>query len=135
MLRLSNGLGNLLMVHRIFAALALTFGAVGVIGCPETEFPDEGSGQPSDRATGKAPPGSIGACRIPESRRPPIISESLWRHLPECNRRSARRYLRVGYSNIHNSVDDEESLRMRYIMQELEKAQKEPDGNTRMLML
>lgn len=123
------------MLRRIFAALALTTCAFGLIGCPETEFPDEGSGQPSDRATGKAPPGSIGACRVPQARRPPIINEELWKHLPECNRRSPRRYLRVGYSNINNPVDDEESLRMRYIMQELKKAHKEPDGNTRMLML
>ena len=123
------------MARRILASIAFAACAALLIGCPETSFPDEGSGQPSDRAQGKAPPGSIGLCKIPFSRRPPILNERLWNNITLCNKRTPRRYVRVGYSNERRAPDDEESRRLNYVMEELRRAQKEKDPNTRMILM
>ncbi len=123
------------MVRRILASLALAATSALLIGCPETSFPDEGSGQPSDRSLGKAPPGSIGVCRLRFARRPPIVSEQLWNNTKECNKRTPRRYVRLGYSSTLRPPDDEESRRLAYVMDELRKAQAEKDPNTRMILM
>jgi hypothetical protein len=122
------------MGSRVLASILLLASAGVLAGCPDTVFPDEGSGQPGDRASGRAPSSSVGACRLRLSRRPPVIPQELWNHLPECNKRSPRRYLRIGYSSILEA-DNDEALRLRYVMHELEEAYKEPDGNTRMILL
>lgn len=123
------------MVRRVLASLVFAASAALLVGCPETSFPDEGSGQPSDRALGKAPPGSIGVCKERFSRRPPIISEQLWNNVAECNKRTPRRYVRLGYSTTLRAPTDEEARRLEYVMGELQKAQQEPDPNTRMILM
>ncbi len=124
------------MLRRTLASLAFAAAAVLLIGCPEaTMFPDEGSGQPSDRSRGKAPPGSVGVCKIPFSRRPPIVNENLWNNLNRCNKRTPRRYVRVGFADERQAADDEESKRLAYVMGELKKAHGEKDPNTRMILM
>jgi hypothetical protein len=123
------------MLRRILASLTFAACAALLAGCPETSFPDEGSGQPSDRSRGKAPPGSIGVCKIPFSRRPPIINESLWINIERCNKRTPRRYTRLGYSHVRRPLDDDEAKRVQYVMEELRRAQTEEDPNTRMILM
>ena len=122
-------------MRRLLASSALALATLALVGCPETNFPDEGSGQPSDRARGKAPPGSIGACRLRDSRRPPIVNEQLWNNLRDCNKRTPRRYLRLGYSSKNVPRTDEESKRLDFVANELRTCQKEADPNTRMLLM
>jgi len=122
-------------VRSALASLVLGLMAVGLIGCPSTMFFDEGQGQPSDRALGKAPPGSIGACREPMSKRPPLINEALWDNLRDCNKRTPRRFLRLGYSKAYLAQDDAEAVRVKRLMQELAPATQEQDGNVRMIQL
>lgn len=115
-------------------ALAFGVGALLLAGCPETQFPKEGAGQPGDRAIGKAPPGAIGACKIKLSLRPPIVNPALWENLPVCNQRTPRRYLRIGYSNAQ-TPDVEAQRRMELVLEAVDEAPKEADANTRMLQM
>lgn len=121
------------MRRGIFFAL-IGMGALALGGCPETQFPDEGAGQPSDRAIGKAPPGTIGACKKKLSLRPPIVNPELWENLPVCNKRTPRRYLRIGYSNAQ-SPEPEDQRRMELVLQAVDQAPKEKDKNLRMLQM
>lgn len=105
---------------------------LALVGCPKTEFFDEGRGQPGDRASGKAPPGSTGACKLLYSKRPPIVNKELWEHLKPCNRRTPRRYLRIGYSGILNKKIESEERRLEYVMTELAEADQAADGNVKM---
>lgn len=106
--------------------------ALALIGCPKTELFDEGRGQPGDRLSGKAPPGSVGACKVLYSKRPPIVNAELWDHLKPCNRRTPRRYLRIGYSGILDKRDEEEERRLKYVMDALATADDAGNGNVKM---
>lgn len=110
----------------------LVLAAAALTGCPKTEFIDEGSGQPGDRASGIAPPGAIGACRVPNTKRPPIVNAELWGHLKECNKKTPRRYLRVGYGRAFGGNDEAAEARMKVLLETLAKATGE-DGNVAML--
>jgi len=114
---------------------SLTALAALLIGCPKTEFFNEGSGQPGDRATGKAPPGSVGACRLPNTKRPPLVNQALWDNLRNCNRRTPRRYLRVGYSRRLGGGIVEAERQMQYVLEALKQAETEKDGNVRMVTM
>jgi hypothetical protein len=70
---------------------------IAMAGCPSTVFIKEGPGQPTDEASGRAPSGTMGACRVAFSERPPVISKSLWENLSRCTPRTPERYLRIGY--------------------------------------
>jgi hypothetical protein len=119
-------------IRSVAGMLGLGFAAMVLIGCPKTEFFDEGRGQPGDRATGKAPPGSVGACKLLYSKRPPLVNKTLWDNLKPCNRRTPRRYLRIGYSGMLNMRKENEELRLQYVMEALTAADKSEDGNVRM---
>lgn len=119
-------------------ALGLTVLAAAtslMAGCPATLFYDEGPGQPGDKASGIAPPGSVGVCRVRLSRKPPIVNEELWRNMPVCNKRTPRRYLRVGYGKIGapSSEDTIATRRVDKIMSVVKNAGGIQDGNVRML--
>jgi hypothetical protein len=113
------------------ATLALT--AAALVGCPKTEFIDEGRGQPGDRASGVAPPGSTGACRVPNTKRPPIVNAQLWGNLRNCSSKTPRRYLRLGYGRAFGGDDEQAELRMKALLETLAKAPAEKDGNIAML--
>lgn len=105
---------------------------VAAAGCPHTEFPDEGPGQPADWNTGIAPEGSIGVCKEPLSKRPPIVNASLWEHIRRCDRNTPQRYMRLGYGRV-DLPDDPAERRMTNILDALRAGIAEKDGNVRML--
>ncbi|MEZ4440152.1 MAG: hypothetical protein R3B72_13740 [Polyangiaceae bacterium] len=112
--------------------LAFSAASMVLVGCPKTQFFDEGRGQPGDRALGQAPPGSVGACKVFGSLRPPIVNEELWNDLRPCNRRTPRRYLRIGFSGISELKNEDEERRLKYVMEALTEADEAEDGNTKM---
>lgn len=108
--------------------------AISLAGCPTTEFYREGPGTASDRASGIAPAGALGACRIPGNRRPPLVNEALWKNLRQCSEKTPRRYLQLGYGRtMDGKFDDDAQARVDRIMRSIQEAAKEKDGNTRML--
>jgi hypothetical protein len=80
-------------------------------------FFDEGAGQPAEGAAGQAPPGSVGACRVPNSKRPPMVNLLLWNHLKFCTTKTPRRYVRIGYGNKYGDKSAEEDKRMADLME------------------
>jgi hypothetical protein len=83
------------------AALAvalLTCGAGAVLGCASTEFVPEGPGQPPDKSKGTVPAGSVGVCKRPQSKKPPIVNAALWEHANVCTSRTPDSWIRLGYS-------------------------------------
>jgi hypothetical protein len=121
--------------HRLAGALGL--GALTSLGlaCPATEFHYEGPGQPGDRASGVPPEGTIAACRVPHAKKPPLVGQSLWDNLKPCNRKTPRRYLRVGYGHETEPADSEPDRRMASMMEALRTSVDQKDGNVRMLTL
>jgi hypothetical protein len=121
-------------IQRLAAAATVAAAAALLVGCPKTMFFDEGPGEVTDRAAGKAPPGSIGACKVPNTKRPPLVSAELWEHLRECNRRTPRRYLRLGYAVEKGERDERAEKRMAAVMEAVRKASTEKDGNLAMVI-
>ena len=116
------------------AAGLLAIVAISLAGCPATEFYKEGPGVASDRASGVAPAGAIGACRIPATKRPPLVNEALWKNLRKCSEKTPRRYLQLGYGRTaEGGVDGDADSRVDRIMRSIQDAAKEPDGNIRMM--
>jgi len=120
-------------LRRRLATALMATGLLSLAGCPRTVFYDEGPGQPSDRASGKAPPGSVGACKVPDTARPVLVDEQLWRNLDPCNKRTPRRYLRIGYRP--DAVDASGVARKQLILEGLEAASKEDAGNIKMVTM
>ncbi len=119
---------------RLLIITALTLGtSVLALGCESTQFFDEGPGQPTQRASGRAPAGSIGACRVGFSRRPPIVNKALWDNLKTCGPKTPSRYLRLGYGRTMGNEDPTLEWRMRTIMEALKTGESENDGNAKML--
>ncbi|MSP26407.1 MAG: hypothetical protein EXR75_14895 [Myxococcales bacterium] len=108
--------------------------AHGATGCRATQFPDEGPGQPKDSVSGLAPPGAIGACREPFSKRPPVVSAELWEHLRRCNKLTPSRYLRLGYGRV-DATDPAADQRVNGLVEALGLGAGEKDGNQRMLAM
>lgn len=78
-----------------WAAAVLGLGIAS--GCASTEYPVEGAGAPSDRASGQVPYGSLGVCKKPFTKRPPIVSEALWENARACTPRTPPEHIRLGY--------------------------------------
>jgi hypothetical protein len=110
-------------------------GAAAACTSASTELINEGPGQPSDRASGVVPDGSVGACRVRQSKRPPLVSETLWEHLRYCSEKTPRRFLRLGYGTLGEPIDAPAERRMQAVMEALQKSPDEQDGNLRMLSL
>lgn len=86
-------------MRRLIASLLVlaTSGLGAAAGCSSTEYPPEGRGRPSDRATGTVPAGSLGACRRADTKRPPLVAEKLWEETKVCNARTPATFVRLGY--------------------------------------
>jgi hypothetical protein len=100
-----------------------------------TEFIHEGRGQPSDRASGVVPDGSIGVCKKPYSMRPPLVSQALWEHAPPCGSKTPYRFIRLGYGQTLQGPDTAAETRMRSYMESLKSSETDADGNTKMLRM
>lgn len=120
------------LARRALALLGLVSGVSVAAGCPATQFPDEGPGQPSDWASGAAPPGLVGACREPFTKRPAIVNPTLWEHLRRCDSKTPRRYLHLGYGKV-DATDDPDERRMNAVLEALRNGSSERDGNLKML--
>jgi hypothetical protein len=97
--------------HRVVAALAMStlLGLAPSAGCASTEYINEGPGQPSERASGAVPPGSVGVCKLPFTKRPPIVNPELWDHAKACNARTPASYIRLGYAKDGSAGQDPEA--------------------------
>lgn len=97
--------------HRFVATLAMSslLGLLPAAGCVSTEFINEGPGQPSEKASGALPPGSVGVCKLPLTKRPAIVSPELWDHAKSCNARTPPSYLRLGHASAGAAGQDLEA--------------------------
>lgn len=85
--------------------IGIALAALAFVGCASTEFFNEGPGQPTDRASGQVPAGSIGVCKLPKSSKPPIVNPALWEHAAECNGKTPREFIRLGYDGAAPNAD------------------------------
>ncbi len=124
-------------LRRGLAALTLLSAAVALVGCPgrSTIFFDEGPGQASDRASGKAPAGTLAACKVRDSKRPPLVNPVLWPHLKVCTSRTPRRYLRLGYSRVEGkgAPDVDAERRLRSMLEGVKLGMTDAKGNVKLL--
>jgi hypothetical protein len=111
--------------------------AVTVMAChaTSTEFIHEGRGQPSDRASGIVPDGSIGVCKKQHSMRPPLVNPTLWEHAPKCTDKTPYRFIRLGFGNTAQGPDVAADTRMQAFMDTLKTSTTDADGNTKMLRM
>jgi hypothetical protein len=122
------------LAQALLASSLLAAGSVG--GCAtSTNFLNEGPGQPSDRATGTVPAGSIGVCKLPFSMRPPIVSEAFWENAPVCRPKTPRRFIRIGFGKQADGPDKESEERMKVLMEALKQSVSEENGNAKMLVM
>lgn len=120
--------------RRVLGFAFLASGVAVAAGCPAAHFPDEGPGQPPEWASGNAPDGVVGACRVPLTKRPPLVNPELWEHLRRCDSKTPRRYLRVGYGASEGD-DAASDRRMASLLDSVKDASAEKDGNLKMLGL
>lgn len=106
------------------AAAGLALAIASASGCASTEFFYEGPGQPSERASGAVPPGSIGVCKRPGTTRPPLVAPQIWEDARECNARTPPSFIRLGYGQPGTADDAEATKRLDAMMQVLREAQK-----------
>ena len=119
------------------ASLTTSVACLGIAwGCtPTTEYPVEGPGQPTDRASGEVPPGAIGVCRLPLSKRPPIVNEKLWENARICTARTPDRFIRLGYgAGIAGAETDADADKnMDRYLATLRDGRKEEGGNNQLV--
>jgi len=97
--------------HRFVATLAMgtLLGLLSAAGCASTEYINEGPGQPSERASGAVPPGSVGVCKQAFTKRPAIVSQELWDHAKLCTPRTPPSHIRLGYAKDGSAGQDAEA--------------------------
>lgn len=118
--------------HRALAVASLALFGVGLGGgCATTEYLNEGPGQPSDRASGTVPPGSLGVCKVRDTKRPVIVDQTLWDNARVCNSRTPRGSIRLGWGKAEAPGDPEADKRMESILETLRESPKEEGGNDR----
>ncbi len=117
------------------AIVGAVIGASLVWGCASTQFYNEGPGSPSDRASGVVPDGSIGVCRVPNSKRPPIVNEKLWEDSRPCSAQTPERFIRLGYGpGLAGAVTDADADKnMERLLNVLREGQKEDVGNNQVV--
>jgi hypothetical protein len=105
--------------------------ALGIAsGCASTEYPIEGAGAPSDRASGNVPYGSLGVCKKPFTKRPPIVSETLWENARTCTPRTPPEHIRIGYGRTTAEGGNAEAdQRVEKSLQALRDTPKSETGN------
>jgi len=119
---------------------SLTMGTAGLVlawGCATTEFPYEGPGSPTDRASGEVPPGALGVCRLPLSKRPPIVNQKLWDDARPCTPKTPEQYVRLGYgAGIAGAgTDAEADKKMEAYLAALRDGRKEEGGNNQLVSM
>jgi len=114
------------------AALTVVVGSVA-FGCASTEFINEGPGQPNDRATGSVPPGDLGVCKRPLTRRPLIVPEKLWDDARMCTPRTpTSNFIRLGFgTGLGNDVDPDGQ--QQNLLRLLKEGQNETTGNGKLV--
>jgi len=103
------------------AVFALGVGAAGA--CASTEFFNEGSGAPTDRASGSVPEGTLGVCKRPGTKRPPIVSAKIWDDAKPCLATTPAAFARLGYGR-DKPNDDEADKQVEKILEAVRTAQK-----------
>jgi hypothetical protein len=116
----------------IGAFVAASFALATAAGCTWTEFYNEGPGQPYDRATAAVPIGMVGVCRRAFTKRPPIVSPSLWEHARLCKSDTPKEYIRLGYGQGNS---EEAARKIERMMTALREGPKEQAGNTAVLAM
>ncbi len=114
-------------------ALGSTLGAAAFGGCAATEYPVEGPGRPSDRATGTVPEGSLGACRRPQTKRPPLVPERLWEDTKPCTSKTPATFVRLGYGSAES--EGEIDGLVKRLTDVLKDAQDREKGNAALLQV
>lgn len=119
-----------------WAAAALATFWLAAAGCASTEFFNEGPGQPSDRASGSVPPGSLGVCKRAFSKKPPIVNAQLWEDAPPCTLKTPPDFIRLGYgAGAMGAATPEADKQMDKILEALRQAPKEETGNSQFVGL
>ncbi|MCC6558435.1 MAG: hypothetical protein IT372_36315 [Polyangiaceae bacterium] len=121
--------------HRVVAALVLgmSLGLPPAAGCAATEYINEGPGQPSDRASGALPAGSVGVCKLPFTIRPAIVNPDLWEHAKPCTPRTPASFIRLGYAKEGSAGRDPEAEQLAdKALATLTEGQKIDGGNNQM---
>lgn len=116
------------LVKAAAAVLGLGMAWATMPACASTEFFNEGPGQPSDRATGAVPAGSIGVCKRPGTKRPPIVSERLWEDARPCSGRTPATFIRLGYGRPIEGGDPEADAQMDKTLKILGDAARDEKG-------
>jgi hypothetical protein len=116
------------------AALGVIAGAglLGAASCVTTEYVPEPPGQPTDRASGSVPPGALGVCKRPDTKRPPIVSEKLWEDTKPCTAKTPDKHIRLGYSE---KDDPGAAQQIEQILAALGEAPKEEGGNNKFVSM
>jgi hypothetical protein len=122
------------------AVAALAVGATTALGCASTEFFYEGPGQAPDRTNGTVPAGSVGVCRRPQSRKPPIVNATLWDHAPVCTGRTPDSFIRLGYGREAAAggiqvTDPEADKQMERLVTTLGEGSDAKEGNNKLLTM
>ncbi|HSN97585.1 MAG TPA: hypothetical protein VLS89_04770 [Candidatus Nanopelagicales bacterium] len=127
---------NLSAPHR-FAAAVLTgcmLALVPAAGCATTEYVNEGPGQPTERASGALPPGAVGVCKEPFTKRPPIVPQDLWDHAKPCAPSTPASYIRLGYAKDGAAGQDPETEQLvERTLAALREGNKVDGGNSELL--
>lgn len=125
--------------HRCLVALSVGFllalpVTVGAAGCASTEYVNEGPGHPTPRASGALPPGALGVCKQPLTKRPPIVSEELWAHAKACTPNTPASYIRLGYAKDGSAGADPEAEQLaERVLAALAEGTKPEGGNNQMM--
>jgi hypothetical protein len=123
------------------AAAVLTALAGAAVGCASTEFIPEGPGQPPERSKGTVPAGSVGVCKRPQTKRPPIMNQALWDHVPVCTARTPDSYIRAGYAKETDPAaglqlaDTEAEQQTDRLLSTLAEANDPKEGNNKLLTM
>ena len=110
-------------------ALALLVPLSTGLSCASTEYFPEGSGVPTDRASGAVPAGSLGACKRPGTKRPVLVSQQLWDDIKPCAPSTPVGWVRLGYGRAVPN-DAEADKQAEVLLQSVRDAQKPETGNS-----
>lgn len=124
-----------------FVALGVAVLTAGAfVGCASTEFVPEGPGQPPEKTKGTVPAGSVGVCKRPGTKKPPIMNQALWEHASLCTARTPDSFIRVGYSREPQPGglamgDVEVEKQVERMLTTLGEAQDPKEGNEKLLTM
>jgi hypothetical protein len=117
--------------------LAFAVASLGAaLGCASTEYINEGPGQPTDRAQGEVPAGTLAVCKQPLAKRPPLVNEKLWEDAKSCTARTPPSTIRLGYGKGLGgaTTDADADQNMERLLNALREGQKEDGGNNQLAL-